>query len=248
MAFITNFNHNQILNSYFINNTFSSNRELFDKPIMIFNLLEKNKLLLYQLLLESKGNLSQYPESNQLKFQRKLPQFAAYHYYKDCKKLNSSYTISTIEKINDNEEIINHSEKKNSGVFYWDLKKELSFYEQEINKILKVIEDITNSDSIIRSYATQTYLLNGDLDKLRAKGLNDLAIEQLKQFEQHFKIPLTQALIDYYEAKFNPDIDFEEIYLQSLGFKTCNECFTKKKVESMGTLKEIIQKSFMSRK
>ncbi len=243
MAYITNFNHNQILNSYFIDDGFSKMRVLYDKPITVFSLLEKNKLLLYQLLLESKGNISQYPESNKLKFNRKLPKFAAYHYYKDCKKLNSSYIISITEIIDGEEEIINQTEKKNSGIFYWDLKKELSFYEQEVNKILTIIEDITKSDSLIRNYATQTYLLNGHLHKLKDKGLSDLAIEQLKEFEKNFKVPLAQALIDYYEAKYNPEIDFEEIYLKSLGFNLCGECGNRRLIENLPPLEESIRQS-----
>ena len=115
-----------------------------------------------------------------------------------------------------------------------------------IRKILGLLYvDITKSESLIRNYATQTYLLNGHLHKLKDKGLSDLAIKQLKEFEKNLKVPLAQALIDYYEAKYNPEIDFEEIYLKSLGFNLCGECGNRRLIENLPPLKELLSQSIL---
>ena len=165
MPFVTNYNYKQIQRSYFFTKNFTSKRELFHKPITVFNLLERNNLLLYQMLLESKGNISQYPECEYLEFKRELPKNAAYHFYKDCKNLNANYI--EIKNINGTEEIVDGTERRNSGVFDWNLKEKLTFYEKEVNDLLVAIEDIAKSDSLIKSYARKTFLLNGQVEKLK---------------------------------------------------------------------------------
>lgn len=47
----------------------------------------------------------------------------------------------------------------------------------------------------------------------------------LCQYDQMYKKPLKNMLIEYYRLKFNPDIKMEGKLLERLGFKPCGHCF-----------------------
>lgn len=117
----------------------------------------------------------------------------------------------------------------NSGV---ELKKNYSLIEleNEIDDILtkadKYFDENPNIRDIIYRYQKLTFLgyIDGAL-KNNHSGLND---EQLKAFlrsyEQTFKTPVKERLIEYYRIKFNPEMEFEGTLLEKLGFRACNNC------------------------
>lgn len=117
----------------------------------------------------------------------------------------------------------------NSGV---ELKKDYSLeeLEKEIDDILikadNYFNDNPNLRDLIYRYQKMTFLayIDGALKNNRS-GLND---EQLKSFlrsyEQSFKTPIKERLIEYYRIKFNPEMKFEGSLLDKLGFRPCHGC------------------------
>jgi len=51
----------------------------------------------------------------------------------------------------------------------------------------------------------------------------------VKEFHTKYKSPVYHLLINYYRIKFNPDLQFAEDTLQSLGFKKCYNCIKEDK-------------------
>lgn len=49
----------------------------------------------------------------------------------------------------------------------------------------------------------------------------------LIDYENKFKVPVSELLKDYYRIKFNPDLKFEGLLLDQLGLKKCATCFTE---------------------
>ena len=58
--------------------------------------------------------------------------------------------------------------------------------------------------------------------------LNNYSTEEVKEFlidyDEKFKKPLKEMLIQYYRVKYNPDIEMEGKLLEQLGFKLCGAC------------------------
>ncbi len=46
----------------------------------------------------------------------------------------------------------------------------------------------------------------------------------LKKYDEHFKKPVTELLIEYYKVQYNPELKFEGYLLEMLGFKACSAC------------------------
>jgi hypothetical protein len=46
----------------------------------------------------------------------------------------------------------------------------------------------------------------------------------LKKYDQHFKRPVMNLLLEYYRVKLNPELKFEEGLLDQLGFNRCMHC------------------------
>lgn len=120
----------------------------------------------------------------------------------------------------------------NSGV---ELKKDYSLeeLESEIDDILTKADNYFNDNPNLRNliyrYQKMTFLayIDGALKNNRS-GLND---EQLKSFlrsyEQSFKTPVKERLIEYYRIKFNPEMKFEGSLLDKLGFRPCHSCINQ---------------------
>lgn len=82
---------------------------------------------------------------------------------------------------------------------------------------------------------------------------NEEVIDFLKEYHMKFKVPLKKWLIEYYRVKLNPDLQFAENILESLGFKKCG-CCKKKELEekqfnnfSLNRLKPVYQTSHFLR-
>ena len=82
---------------------------------------------------------------------------------------------------------------------------------------------------------------------------NEEVIDFLKEYHMKFKVPLKKWLIEYYRVKLNPDLQFAENILESLGFKKCG-CCKKRELEekqfnnfSLNRLKPVYQTSHFLR-
>lgn len=55
--------------------------------------------------------------------------------------------------------------------------------------------------------------------------LNDEELKSfLKEYDRNFKKPVIELLLQYYMVKYNPELKFEGLLLDQLGFKKCQKC------------------------
>lgn len=120
-------------------------------------------------------------------------------------------------------------EYKNTGS---EFKKNYTLEELELeieellNKTEQYFDDNANIRDIIWRYQKMTFLayIPGALKNNRS-GLNDDTLKSfLKSYEETFKTPIKNRLIEYYKIKFNPDMEFDGNLLPKLGFKPCGVC------------------------
>lgn len=118
---------------------------------------------------------------------------------------------------------------KNSGV---ELKKNYSLedLEKEIDDLLSkadsYFEDNPNIRDLIYRYQKLTFLgyIDGAL-RNNSSGLIDEELKAfLKSYDQTFKAPVKERLVEYYRIMFNPEMEFEGRLLEKLGFRPCNAC------------------------
>lgn len=82
------------------------------------------------------------------------------------------------------------------------------------------------SKKALRRFQKHTYLANPK-NVIPDNDINMLEDELrtfLGKYDADYKIPLKNALMDYYRVKYNPDLHFESSLLDQLGFKPCNNC------------------------
>lgn len=124
---------------------------------------------------------------------------------------------------------VNEIEKDNSGA---DAIDNLNLEELEI-EIDKVISEagrffVNNKDKqhIIRRFQKLTFLAykKGDIENNETE-LSDYELKQfLKEYDNKFKKPIKELLIQYYRIKYNPDLSFEGSLLERLNFRVCSAC------------------------
>lgn len=101
------------------------------------------------------------------------------------------------------------------------------------NKIDSIISDASryywdnpDKQSVIRRFGKLTFLayVNGDI-YTNDSGLNDDELKTfLRQYDNNFKTPVKNLLIEYYRLLHNPDMTFEGRLLDKLNFKPCRAC------------------------
>jgi hypothetical protein len=127
-------------------------------------------------------------------------------------------------------------ERKNSGI---EIKDNLTLedLENRINEILreagKYFRDNPNKQELIRRFAKYTFLAytNKEIYSNNTVYSDNEIKEFLKEYDQNFKIPVKDLLLEYYRVKFNPDLKFEGKLLEQLGFKPCGLCYNENSVE-----------------
>ena len=120
-------------------------------------------------------------------------------------------------------------EYNNSGV---EMKKDysLSELENEIDELLTKADNYFNDNPNIRDlihrYQKMTFLayIDGALRNNHSGLKDDELKEFLKSYEETFKTPVKDRLIEYYRIKFNPEMEFEGTLLNKLGFRPCSAC------------------------
>lgn len=210
MAFITNYNFYCIQQSYSSGLKTALLGNIYKKDIDIFSPDERNDLLLFQYLLR------QSPELKKLPFINHLIKNASYHYYKNCKLLNSDYAIIKEELINGKKEKYVDDVKRNSGVI--KIKFNRKEIENKIDTLIQKIEIFTNE---------YPQIIN-DLKTNLGRSTNDI----LKEFNKEVKKPITDELKNYYTSTINPEMHFDGSILEKMGLKLCNECYNKKLMEN----------------
>ncbi len=118
----------------------------------------------------------------------------------------------------------------NSGITEID-NLNLNDLEQRMDNILKLAgnfyKDNPDKQTVLRRFQKYTFLAY----KTEPIKNNDtqLTDEQLKsllfEYDMKFKKPFKDLLLQYYMVKFNPELKFNGLLLEQLGFKICQNCF-----------------------
>ena len=64
-----------------------------------------------------------------------------------------------------------------------------------------------------------------DFINLKTKHHKKIVKRVLKEFDEKFKEPIKELLIEYYRMKCNPDLEIPSDYLEWLNFKQCQNCY-----------------------
>lgn len=120
-------------------------------------------------------------------------------------------------------------EKNNSGVE----EKEnytIESLEVKINQLLKDCDSYFNDNLNIRElivkYQKWTFLAYtyGPI-KNNNSGFSDKELRDfLLKYDKAFKEPVKNYLIEYYRLRFNPDLEFNGLLLERMGFRKCKHC------------------------
>ncbi len=121
-------------------------------------------------------------------------------------------------------------ELPNSGYKVFD-NYSLEEVERQIDNLLKAAgsyyRENPDKQHLIRRFQKLTFLayVYGDIYN-NDSGLNDSDLKKfLKMYDEDFKIPVKELLIEYYRLLYNPDMTFSDTLLDKLGFKPCASCF-----------------------
>jgi hypothetical protein len=223
MPYITNYNNWCMQESLKTSERFLTNCRVYKRPINIFNQSETNELLLFQLLISNANEVCDLINKDILIMRNKLPVAASYHYFKDCKRLNSDYIIA--EKIKNEKGIvvdeIIHDVINNSGVLQIQFNIDIAQLEKEIDLILDKIDVIIEKDKLINQYAKEDFAL---IRTRWPQGLTENEKNRLLDFNTNYKKPVFKMLKEYYTIRDNPNFDFDEKILVKMGFKVCYTC------------------------
>jgi hypothetical protein len=120
-------------------------------------------------------------------------------------------------------------ERDNSGAESID-NLNLEELELEIGKIMenagKYFVNNKDKQNIIRRFQKLTFLAY----KAEEIDINDTALSDedlkafLKEYDEQFKRPIKELLIQYYRIQYNPDLSFEGDLLEKLNFRCCSAC------------------------
>lgn len=133
---------------------------------------------------------------------------------------------------------INEVERDNSGIEQIE-NLNLAQLELEIDKIIseagKYYVNNIDKQSLIRRFQKLTFLayrkdriVNNDTE------LNDEDLKSfLSYYDQNFKKPVKELLLQYYRIKYNPDLSFEGQLLERLNFRLCSVCNGKADLEDL---------------
>lgn len=110
--------------------------------------------------------------------------------------------------------------------------------ENEIDSILRdaasFYRNNPDKQDVIRRYGKLTFLayVHGDI-YTNDSGLNDSDLKDfLKMYNEKFKKPVKNLLLEYYRLLYNPDMTFSDTLLDKLGFRPCGSCLDNYYVDS----------------
>jgi len=124
---------------------------------------------------------------------------------------------------------LNEIEKDNSGTLDFE-NYDLSKLESEIDRIIheagKYFTSNPDKQSIIRRFQKLTFLAEKrEAIENNDTQLNDYELKEfLREYENNFKKPVKELLIEYYRVKYNPDLSFDGKILEKLNFRECSTC------------------------
>ena len=127
---------------------------------------------------------------------------------------------------------LNEIEKDNSGTLDFE-NYDLSRLESEIDRIIheagKYFTSNPDKQSIIKRFQKLTFLAEKrEAIEDNDTQLNDYELKEfLREYENNFKKPVKELLVEYYRVKYNPDLSFDGKILEKLNFRECSVCNAK---------------------
>lgn len=105
-----------------------------------------------------------------------------------------------------------------------ELEKKINNLLNEAAQYYKKSEE--KKQAVIRKFQRISFLGYTEKEiKNNDTGYSDEALKKfLRQYHEHFKIPIIQLLEQYHRIKLNPELNFEGTLLEQLGFKLCTNC------------------------
>ncbi|SFT14403.1 hypothetical protein SAMN05660206_1157 [Sphingobacterium wenxiniae] len=172
------------------------------------------------------------PEEVREKGENEIKRFRAF--FAEHKHLLESNIKAFIEKMQArffitreiNPKSIDYSNSGNEQVKNYSVQD----LENEIDEILrqagKFYTDNPDKQEIIKRFGKMTFLayVHGDIYK-NDTGLNDSDLKEfLRAYDEKFKKPVKNFLVEYYRLLHNPDMTFTDTLLDKLGFRKCGHC------------------------
>lgn len=117
----------------------------------------------------------------------------------------------------------------NSGITKfenYDINELVNIIDLQIKEAGRFYHKSEKNTVILKKYSKFTYLAynNEDFRDNTTGYSKDEIKELLKFYNEKFKKPLKQNLIEYYKLKLNPDIDLSGDLLEGVGFTACVYC------------------------
>jgi hypothetical protein len=120
--------------------------------------------------------------------------------------------------------------EENSGVEYI---ANLNFHEVEkkidvlIKEAGKYYYESTKNTAILKRFSDKTFLAyrSSPIENNNTGYTDEEVRDFLRVYDKTFKAPLRIMLREYYRIQYNPDLDFNGMLLDKLGFKPCSECY-----------------------
>ena len=256
-VYITKSNGLKIVSDLGLNGTKEEFECLYDKSIsFILSTPELNLLHIYKKLCShpkdafSAFKKVQKRDTKQFVWEGGSP---AYHYTKNCTRLNSEFTNLTIpieiqEKGDFEIEKFRIFVKEFKGLLEQNESKfldklEVHFLLKNRPKSVKFhnsgVEGFVNYDlselkeKIDKVIDSSIGFMNSDKETLKlikSKGFGTHKLKEAKDPDHklytwhNFKIELKELLRQYYRVRFNPELKFEKSILDQIGFHPCKEC------------------------
>lgn len=130
--------------------------------------------------------------------------------------INREMSLKSYERPNSGAE-----EKENYSVS--DLEKKIDDLLKEAGKYFKANPE---KQAIIKRFGKLTFLayVHGNI-YTNDSGLNDDELKAfLKMYDEKFKKPVKELLIEYYRVLHNPDMTFDGTLLDKINFRPCGHC------------------------
>lgn len=107
---------------------------------------------------------------------------------------------------------------------------DLETLEPLISELISEAEKYYRSSDAIRTilnrFGKSSYLHNkNSFDTQSIQSDSTQIVDVLSTFELKFKQPLINYLREYYRLKYNPELTFDGLLLEEIGFKPCYRCF-----------------------
>lgn len=134
-----------------------------------------------------------------------------------------------------NPRAINAPNSGPEGIDNYNLEELESNIDDIIKEAGKFYHSNNKNTVILKRFNRYTFLAyKEEIIEDNITGYSDEEVKLLlKDYDNRFKKPLINLLIEYYKLKLNPNIKLEGYLLDQLGFKPCNHCYDDESINQI---------------